>query len=124
MNKNKLYAFYGSLRKGMYNHKYFESGLEYLGTKEIKGYDLYSLGAFPCIVKSPVPDTVLTVDLFRAKNDATENRIHSMEKGAGYDYEEVEIDGQNFGIYVYDNRHKPPIERLVPGGDWVKYLQN
>ena len=41
-------AVYGSLRKGDYNHPMIE-GQEFLGSVDVDGFNLYSLGWYPCI---------------------------------------------------------------------------
>lgn len=123
MNKNNLYAFYGSLRKGMYNFHALKRGMEYLRTTEIPGFKLFSLGSYPCAVQTHDEADIMTVDLFTVTGEA-ERGIHSMELGAGYKYREVEIDGTMFGIYLFDSSRLPSLkDRHVPGGDWVKHLQ-
>jgi gamma-glutamylcyclotransferase (GGCT)/AIG2-like uncharacterized protein YtfP len=125
MNKNHLYAFYGSLRKNMYNAKAVgDANMKYLKTVQIPGFELYNLsGAYPCAIRTDNPDDILTVDLFEVST-AREYGIHAMEIGAGYDYDEVEIGGTNYGIYTYDKSYRTRLaNKLIPGGDWVKYLQ-
>lgn len=123
MNKDHQYAFYGSLRKGMYNYEAAKGSMEYIGTETISGFKLFSLGAYPCVIRSDNEEDTLVVDLFTVTGPR-ERSIHNMEIGAGYNYEEVEINGQMFGIYTFDKENGKRLEnRLVPGGDWVKYLQ-
>ena len=113
---NKI-AVYGSLRKGCYNQSHFQRGMKHLGTTKVEGFQLYSLGAFPCAVPS---EGELTVDLFEVDN-TTKEQIDRMEIGAGYDLQTINIDGEQYTIYTYQ---KPPNDRLVEHGDWVKHLQN
>lgn len=121
-NNNNNYAFYGSLRKGMYNFHALKRGMEYLKTVTIPGFQLFSLGSYPCAIETGNEDDKMTVDLFIVTG-TTEGSIHSMEIGAGYKYKEVPIDGKMFGIYLYDNSRLPHLkDRHVPGGDWVKHL--
>jgi gamma-glutamylcyclotransferase (GGCT)/AIG2-like uncharacterized protein YtfP len=123
MNKKHLYAFYGSLRNGEYNHNHFKSGMEFLRTVEVPGFKLYSLGSFPCVIRTDNEDDKLTVDLFVVTGD-WESRIHRMELGAGYSYDEITVEGDNYGIYTYpSSSHAYLRDRFVPGGDWVKHLQ-
>lgn len=131
MNKNHLYAFYGSLRAGMYNNNRFSaSGMQQLGSTIISGFRLYSLGSYPCVVRTGDDADKVTVDLFSVTGE-TESRIHHMEIGAGYEYEEIriespieEINGKEFGIYTFDTSALGRLkDRYVPGGDWVKHLQ-
>lgn len=123
MNKNNNYAFYGSLRKGMYNYEHFKLGLTYHKTVEVEGFRLFSLGSFPCVIRTEDPKDKLTVDLFTATPD-TAHRIDRMERGASYDYEEITVDDTNYGIYTWDISTMGRLtDRRVPGGDWVKHLQ-
>lgn len=123
MNKKHLYAFYGSLRKGMYNYNGLKSGMEFMKTVEVPGFKLYSLGAYPCVVRTDSPEDKLTVDLFVVTGE-NESRIHRMELGAGYSYEEVEVEGESYGIYTFPTTSTTYLrDRYVPGGDWVKHLQ-
>lgn len=118
MRYNNL--FYGSLRKGEYNHKAFvrmfgEENFLYKGTKTIKGFALYSLGAYPVII--PNSDSEVIVDEFELSEDAHKS-VKMMELGAGY-YEQL-IDDKH--IYVMDS---PPSYHsgLVKHGDWSKHLR-
>lgn len=123
-NKEHNYAFYGSLRSGMYNHSFHREGMEYHKTVVIPGFKLFSLGAYPCAIFTGDGDDKLTVDLFTVTG-STEYNIYRMEIGAGYEYMEVPIDGKNFGIYVYPTSSLSRLEgRNVPDGDWVKHLQS
>lgn len=124
MNNNNTYAFYGSLRPGMYNFAGFkqryQEDIEVVAEeKEIKGYKLYSLGAYPYAIKTGNDDDAMKVSVIKAKNRA-ETNIHGMEIGAGYEYDEVEIDGEKCGIYLFPAGYARE-ERLVPHGDWVKF---
>lgn len=123
MNKNNKYAFYGSLRKGMYNFDRFKDGLTYERTVQIPGFRLYSLGPYPTALKSDDPNDILTVDLFTVTSTMA-YRIDAMERGADYDYVEVDVDGEKYGIYTWDfSLAGRLLKSRVPGGDWVKHLQ-
>lgn len=50
-NGGKIIFVYGSLKKGYYNHVHYLSDAGFIGEGIIKGYDMYSLGKFPAIVK-------------------------------------------------------------------------
>jgi gamma-glutamylcyclotransferase (GGCT)/AIG2-like uncharacterized protein YtfP len=112
VNKSNKYAFYGSLRKDQYNYERLKNGLEYIATVEIPGFRLYSLGPYPTALRSDDPKDTLVVDLFNVSPTIT-YRIDAMERGADYDYEEVEVNGEKYGIYTWD----------IAYGDWVKHLQ-
>lgn len=118
MNKNSCYAFYGSLRKGMYNHIRF-GNLEYLFTEKLAGYKLYALERYPIAIKTNVPSDTITVEVTRVSNPATENEIHQLELNAGYYYDEVTVRGISVGIYLFHDQGTFP---EVPQGDWVTYF--
>lgn len=107
-------AVYGSLRKGMYNYRFFENGMTYIKTVEISGYNLYSLGAYPYIVKG---NNTLTVDVMEV-TPQTKKSIDLMELGAGYKSEIILIDDQPTTIYTFN---RPINDAIVEHGDWVKY---
>lgn len=122
MTKNV--AFYGSLRKGCYNYERFKDGLTEKGQSVISGFRLYSLGAYPCIIRSDNPEDKVVVDLFEA-DEATFNRIHRMELGAGYDAEEVELNNENYVIYTFPPSMSEFYTRnRVSDGDWLKHVQD
>lgn len=107
---------YGSLRKGQYNFNYFPS-LKHVKTTTIKGYDLYSLGAYPGVKKG---DGTLVVDLLEVHDDRDFSNIRGMEVGANYTPIELEIDGIKGEFYLYNGYVDP--SRKVESGDWAKHL--
>lgn len=123
MNKNKLYAFYGSLRPTMYNFEARADSLEVIKDNvEVKGYKMFSLGAYPFCVKTDNEDDKIIVTLCKPKNDAIEASIHRMEIGAGYYYDEITVDDSNYGIYLFDKAYTNKF--TVDDGDWVKYKKS
>ena len=115
-----MIVVYGSLRKGAYNFDRFvdifgEKNIEYVKTKEITGFKLYSLGPYPGIKKSNDTSDKLVVDILHVTNEVYD-AIYNMEIGAGYEALNIE-DGV---IYLY----KYPIneENLVKSGDWLKRI--
>jgi gamma-glutamylcyclotransferase (GGCT)/AIG2-like uncharacterized protein YtfP len=119
MNKNSLYAFYGSLRRGMSNYKLYEDALVYLFSARLKGFKLYSRGQYPCAINANESDSVV-VEIFRITDGHFEKQIHELEMSEGYVYQEVLIDGKNIGIYVYESAANFP---EVNGGDWVSFFR-
>lgn len=113
--KHRVFV-YGSLRKGMYNSKYFD--MEHLDTKTIEGYRMYSLGAYPYIVATGDKRDKIVVDIMEVEDDTLES-INLMELGAGYQIKKEYIDGKDGFIYVKSTarEHTP----LVESGDWVTY---
>lgn len=116
MNSKKQYAFYGSLRPNHYN---FREGLKVIEDNiTLEGYQLFSLGAFPAAVKTGDPNDKLIVTLTEIPATNVERSIDAMEIGAGYKYEEVEVKGENYGIYVYEKVHDFMKDRKVESGNW------
>lgn len=113
------FCAYGSLRKGEYNYESFvraygEENFQYINTKTIPGYQLYSLGSYPMILKDP--NGSLVVDEFLVSPEVA-NSIRRMEIGAGY--KEGEIDGALIYYYEEGSPYYPKVE----SGDWSKYLK-
>ncbi len=119
MNKNSLYAFYGSLRKGMSNYELYKEAMVYLYSVHLKGFKLYSMGEYPCIVKSDTDKTIVA-EVVKITNPVIEKEIHDMEIEEGYFYDEVTIQNDQVGIYLYK-----AIENFieVKEGDWVTFFR-
>lgn len=107
-----LIAAYGTLRKGNYNHDRFP-GVQYSETKRIKGFDLFDLGPYPCVIKNPEGE--ITVDILEVTPE-TKRKIDFMEIGAGYDINIIEIDEKKCTIYTYEN--KPRYATKINSGDY------
>jgi len=114
-----LYAFYGSLRKGMDNHAHYAKDLHYARTVVLKGYAMYSLTDYPYAVKTDDPRDTIVAELYAIVDPQTEQNIHDMEIDAGYIFSEEEMTEGKFGIYIFaaPGDH----DKRVPGGDWVAY---
>jgi gamma-glutamylcyclotransferase (GGCT)/AIG2-like uncharacterized protein YtfP len=128
-NKKNLIAVYGSLRLGDYNYKYFENGLSHQGRGLASGVKLYSLGAYPCIVKSGNEKDTVVVDVFEVVDTITSRRIDGMEYGAGYYSDNLEVtfeDGSKAKIKAYLYKQEPKWGTPIDGGDWIlhKYGQD
>lgn len=123
-NKIKC-AFYGSLRKPMYNYikflqTYGQQSMFYKKTITIDGYELYDLGSYPGI-KDAKPSKKIVVDLFEISEDVY-NSIHDMEIQAGFYEDDIIVDEFSYKIFPYAGRI---CERsLVISGDWVKEHYN
>jgi gamma-glutamylcyclotransferase (GGCT)/AIG2-like uncharacterized protein YtfP len=118
MNQKGLYAFYGSLRRGMDNYERYKKALDYQFSARLNGYRLYSMGQYPCVVKSSAEYPVL-VEIFRVIDPFLEKEIYEMEIDEGYFYEEVIVNGKSIGIYVFET-HENFTE--IPEGDWVTFF--
>jgi len=83
----------------------------------LKGYRLFSLGDYPYAVPSPTGSIV--ADLYRVDGEIART-IHNMEIEAGYYYDEIIIESQAFGIYLFAKAD--PGDSEVRSGDWVRYV--
>src|SRR5690349_8398064 len=101
MNKNRLFAFYGSLRQGMGNYIHFKDDLEFIGKQELRGFKLFSLTDYPYAIATKNQNDCIVVELFKIINLKTEELIHQEEIDAGYIFAKVEIAKQKFGIYLF-----------------------
>lgn len=109
----KVYV-YGSLRKGHYNFKNF-SGISYISTTKVKGWDLFSLGSYPGVKPG---EGTLVVDLVEMDNK-TYKQVLNMELNAGYSEIDIDINGVTAKFFPYNYN----LTELVPSGDWSNYKQ-
>ena len=110
-----LYAFYGSLRRGMRLHKQFKNDLLYLYNGWLQGYDLYSLGNYPYAIKCADPSHRMLVEVMMILNPETENAIINIECDAGYYAHKIMIGDDQVTIFLYD---KPANNLRIDSGDW------
>jgi gamma-glutamylcyclotransferase (GGCT)/AIG2-like uncharacterized protein YtfP len=119
MENISVFAFYGSLRRGMENHSLHASHLKYLFSARLSGYKLYSRGEFPIAVKSSASDSIV-VEVFRIDDPGTREMIHKLEMDEEYYLEKLSIDGTEAAIYLCDDQKNYP---EVDGGDWVSFFR-
>jgi gamma-glutamylcyclotransferase (GGCT)/AIG2-like uncharacterized protein YtfP len=115
-----IFAFYGSLRRGMENHVLHKNHLKYLFSARLRGYNLYSRGEFPVAVKSNNANNSIVVEIFSIADRTTREMIHKLEMDEGYFLETVSIDGVDAGIYLVESPENYP---LVKSGDWVTFFR-
>lgn len=119
-----LLAIYGSLRRDCGNFLRFKDGLNYLGTTEINGFKMYSLGPYPACQRSDNEKDKVVVEIFEV-DKITRMTIDGMEYGAGYKKENIDVNlnGETLtcGIYVYPKNFEfnEDIYFRVVNGDWV-----
>jgi len=120
MENTTVFAFYGSLRRGMENHTLHRDHLEYLFSARIRGYRLYSKGDFPVAVKSTAKSDSIVVEIFRIADRATREMIHKLEMDEGYFLETITIDNVEVNIYLVERPGNYPV---VQSGDWVTFFR-
>jgi gamma-glutamylcyclotransferase (GGCT)/AIG2-like uncharacterized protein YtfP len=114
-----LYAFYGSLRRGMRLHKQFKSDLHYVYSAWLRGYELYSLGNYPFAVKSADPSNKILVEVMRVSDKETEKSIYDIEMEAGYYDDKIQIGDDFITIYLFEDAAN---NLRIESGDWVTFF--
>jgi len=120
MTTNGLYAFYGSLRRGMENYLHYQDGLEYLYSLRLQGFRVYSLGPYPAAVKTGNQSHSMVVEVFRISKREVAQSIHELEINAGYYFDTLTIAGEQVGIYLFKSCEN---YREVSSGDWVRFFR-
>lgn len=120
MENTTVFAFYGSLRRGMENHILHRDHLKYLFSARLRGYSLYSRGEFPVAVKSSNLNDSIVVELFTIADRTTREMIHKLEMDEGYYFEVITVDTTEAGIYLFKD---PENYQPVRSGDWVSFFR-
>lgn len=119
-----LVAVYGSLKKGFGNHFLLEKS-RFVDTLSLSGYDMYSLGRFPAIVRG---SGTITVELYDVDCETLE-RLDRLEGFSGiasrynaYNREEIDTPYGKAFIYIYANEQRlgGRVFGLVTSGNWEK----
>lgn len=126
MNKN-IIAVYGSLRKGLGNHRIIESDTtEYLGEFDSEPiYSMYTLGGFPGLHENG--NTSIKLEVYSVDDEVAQSvdwlEGYSPDRPATfYDKKSIETPWGAGSIYIYMGN--PGEEQLVESGDWKEYLEN
>lgn len=117
-------AVYGSLRKGLGNHRLLEHVQDHEKGVTCTPYDMYSLGGFPAIVHGGIKGVV--VEVYRV-DQHTMDRLDGLEGYPSfYDREEVEVvleSGEEVTAWIY-YMHTAPNDHIVTGNDWKVHVDN
>lgn len=118
---HKLIAVYGSLREGLHNHCVL-NGAEKVGNTIIKGWDMFSLGGFPYVLKG---EGDVVIEVYKVDNSDTLEDLDCLE---GYPtfYDRVDDLDTEFGkasMYFMHN-HYTVGNPAVESGDWFDYITN
>lgn len=99
----KTIIAYGSLKKGLHNHRGVEKGT-FLGETVVEG-TMHSLGGYPVLMetKTEIPETEYTAEVYEI-TDEMYKPIHSMEIGAGYIAKEINTKYGNAIIFYGDQK--------------------
>ena len=124
-----LFAFYGTLRHGEGNWKWaLKDKAKYIKTVVVYGYEMFSLGGYPIVIPSEDKTAPITIELFENTDQQSVNSIDRMERGAGYDHVMLDIDGEEYLMYVGNPRYYTKDKMVnyfqIHGGDWIKYINS
>jgi gamma-glutamylcyclotransferase (GGCT)/AIG2-like uncharacterized protein YtfP len=121
VNKPYRIFVYGSLRSGEYNNSLLETS-EKVDDGYINGFELVSLGSYPCIV--PLEGNNQVIGEVWDVDPKVFPSIEGMELGAGYVRQEVIAHTGEGGIpadvYVYANPSRVASRPRVTHGDWCR----
>lgn len=111
------FAVYGSLREGHGNNRMLQDS-HLISREVLKGWDMYSLGSFPYVVRGRGKIVVEVYEI----TDREIGPIVGMEHGAGYRVELVNTSVGLAGLFAMPYPLKNYMV-AVPGGDWTTYRQ-
>ncbi len=106
-------AVYGTLRRGCANHRYIADG-KYVGTGELQGWNMYSNGSYPYVVKS---GGSIKVEIF----EIAEETLSSIDDLEGYPmhYDRTQVETQYGKCWLYFVRKIPSRCFKIESGDWL-----
>ena len=123
-DKKRLYAVYGSLRKGLGNHRVLGNS-KFVGEHTTDpNYTMYSLSAFPGVVKGG--STPIKLEIYEAPDDATEARLDMLEGYHGPDnprnfYNKEVIETPYGEAFIYYINTDMGGGQVVESGDWTEF---
>ena len=122
--KIKLYAVYGTLKKGHGNYKWHleNEETEYLGNTETEAkFSLYSLGGFPGLKNDGT--TKVNIDVFKINSEEVEEGVDRLEGFREFNHPNnfynKEVIDTKFGkayVYIYNGNIRE--ESLIENGNW------
>ena len=124
---SELVAVYGSLRKGLGNHRVLGDS-KLVSTGIVQGFGMYSMGGFPALT-TLANKTDVVVEVYEVDND-TMRRLDRLE-GYPHFYNRVPVpihlnEGEDgvesyLTAWIYFIDDKFPEKSFVESGDWVEY---
>lgn len=117
--EKKLYAVYGTLKKGFGNHRILEDNpLVFEGTVNIPFY-MVSLGGFPGILKDDKSNSIY-IEVYEVSDQETEKRLDRLEGYPSFYNKEI-IDTPVGKAYVYFLENSLYGDNdLVESGNWER----
>lgn len=120
-------AVYGSLRKGMGNHRIIENANLLSSETMTLPFEMIDMGSFPGLIRSEEMNDI-KIEVYEV-DDATYKRVERLEGYPSfYDRELIETSAGPAGVYFLDrdqgreyNRY-PRVNKAENVYDWVKHL--
>jgi gamma-glutamylcyclotransferase (GGCT)/AIG2-like uncharacterized protein YtfP len=122
MEAAKTYLFYGTLRTGMSNYQDFKDVLDSKGKIILKGFKLYAKKGYPYAVQSDSRKDTIVAEKMEVHSIEVRRAIYKLEIAAGYYYDELLINNQKFGIFLFSQQNSN--DPQIIDGDWVNYTAN
>ena len=115
-----LYAFYGSLRRGLENHLLYSRHMDYRYSMRIRGFKMFSVQEYPCAIQTQMQEDSIVVEVFEIQALPVCKEIERMEIEAGYYLDFITLQGREVAIFLF--RDAKELEE-VKGGDWRKFFK-
>jgi gamma-glutamylcyclotransferase (GGCT)/AIG2-like uncharacterized protein YtfP len=125
MNTKKIIV-YGSLMENEYNFNSIKNYFGYKSIKKIKditlnNYLMFSFGFYPAIIESKGIENSIKAEIIEVNEDAF-NHINNMELGAGYKSKNINIENEDYIIYVFSSKEiSIELYPKVKDGNWKNY---
>ena len=118
------FFFYGSLRKGDYNHSIIDDKNP-KAFATITGFKMYSLGSYPFIVETKNEEDTVFGEIYTNLTQNEIDYIDRMELGAGYRRKLGKVtadNGKEYEIVIYTQDYEGVVPHTpVDDGDWLKF---
>lgn len=119
-DNTKLVAVYGSLRKGLGNHRVLGESKLIGTTKTEPKFTMFSYGAFPGLLKDG--DTEITIEVYKPENNDTWERLDVLEGYPDF-YDRMIIETEFGNAWMYYNKNAGRYNNgTVDSGDWKEFI--
>lgn len=116
---HNLVAVYGSLKKGLGNHRLLVENTFICNAKSVDEFNMHSLGAFPCITHEPVAH--IDVEIYSVTDSTFEDLDHLEGHPHFYCREEHnfrDLQGNEYTAWIYFIAHEERyLKDIKPGRD-------
>lgn len=115
-------AVYGSLKKGLHNHRVMGPSAKFLGKTMLEG-TMYDVGGYPVLMqtKGEKPEFEYEAEIYSVDKENYSN-VYRMEINSGYRVEEVNTHQGNAGVFYGDKDYftEERLARLSKVTKWPK----